>query len=219
MWDHKGYHLDHPSLGHPNISKIEPDVSSVPRDLHVSPVTTHLTLSTLHPSGIYGPKDVQFGQRLRDHDRSTSGVYHRNDNYVENLIWLIEIPFRIDNKEIHSKKVATIEVIESIDVTICFKHSSLATWDTSTGLRDEMVVGNVEVHMDLKVVMNTILTLLMVDIVVIMVASVMVVVFCQIIYMVKVQTAIYFLRWIKGIDTIDKIGMQKPIQAEYDNHE
>ena len=55
---HKGYNLDDTSLGHPNASKVKHYVSSNPRDLHVSPVTTQILPSTLHPSRLYGSLHV-----------------------------------------------------------------------------------------------------------------------------------------------------------------
>ena len=41
--------LDDPYLSHHDVNKIGYVVSSTPRDLHVSPMTTNTTPSTFHP--------------------------------------------------------------------------------------------------------------------------------------------------------------------------
>ena len=45
---HKSYHSDDPSLSHHSVGLAKPDVSGATKDIHVSPVSPHVT-TAFHP--------------------------------------------------------------------------------------------------------------------------------------------------------------------------
>ena len=51
----------------------------------MSPVTSYLMPSPLHPSGIYDLQDVRFNDLFQDHDRNTPSAHHRKVNSKEIL--------------------------------------------------------------------------------------------------------------------------------------